>query len=61
MFSNPLFWEDDESKKDQFEKEINGLGYEISFGGRFSFSDSYNKGKAVKEFLKMVTLKKKNL
>ena len=60
MFSNPLFWEDDESKKDQFEKEINGLGYEISFGGRFfHLSDSYNKGKAVKEFLKMVNFKNK--
>ena len=35
MFSNPLFWEDKESKKDQFKKEINSLGYEMSFGGRF--------------------------
>ena len=30
MFSNPLFWEDEESKKEQFKKEINSLGYEMS-------------------------------
>ncbi len=59
MFSNPLFWEDEENKKDQFKKEINSLGYEISSGGRFlHLSDSYNKGKAVKEFLKMFKLKR---
>ena len=59
MFSNPLFWEDKESNKDAFKKEINSLGYEISYGGRFlHLSDSYNKGKAVEEFLKMLKLKK---
>ena len=26
MFSNPLFWEDEESKKNQFKKEINKFG-----------------------------------
>ena len=60
MFSNPLFWEDEESKKEKFEKEIKSLGYEMSFGGRFlHLSDSYNKGIAVKEFLKILRLKKK--
>ena len=49
MFSNPLFWEDEESKKEKFKKEVNSLGYEMSFGGRFlHLSDSYNKGIAVK-------------
>ena len=62
MFSNPLFWEDKESKKEQFKKEINSLGYEMSFGGRFlHLSDSYNKGIAVKEFLKILRLKKKKV
>ena len=59
MFSNPILWEDDDFKKDQFKSEINSLGYEVSFGGRFlHLSDSYNKGKAVKEFLSILNLKK---
>ena len=62
MFSNPLFWEDKESKKEQFKKEINSLGYEMSFGGRFlHLSDSYNKGIAVKEFLKILRLNEKKV
>ena len=59
MFSNPILWEDKETKKDQFSKEINSLGYEVSFGGRFlHLCDSYNKGKAVKEFLAILKLNK---
>ena len=47
-------------KKNQFKKEINSLGYEMSHGGRFlHLSDSYNKGLAVKEFLKILKIKKK--
>ena len=47
-------------KKNNLKKEINSLGYEMSFGGRFlHLSDSYNKGIAVKEFLKILRLKKK--
>ena len=60
MFTNPLCWEDAQIKKKQFEKEINNLGYEISHGGRFlHLCDSYNKGKAVKKFLKILNLQKK--
>ena len=59
MFSNPILWEDKETKKDQFSKEINSLGYEVSYGGRFlHLCDSYNKGKAVKEFLAILKLNK---
>ena len=59
MFSNPILWEDKETKKDQFSKEINSLGYEVSYGGRFlHLCDSYNKGKAVNEFLAILKLNK---
>ena len=59
MFSNPIFWEDQENKKDQFSKEINSLGYGVSFGGRFlHLCDSYDKGTAVKEFLAILKLNK---
>ena len=59
MFSNPILWEDEDIKKDQFKKEVKSLGYELSSGGRFlHLSDSYNKGKAVKEFLTMLNFKK---
>ncbi len=59
MFSNPILWEDKDTKKDQFRKEVNSLGYELSSGGRFMhLSDSYNKGKAIKELLTILNLKK---
>ena len=55
-----MFWQDEESKKDQFKR--NSLGYEMSYGGRFLYlSDSYNKGMAVKEFLKILRLKKETI
>ena len=36
MFSNPIYWEDSESNKKQFAKHVNKLGYNLSYGGRFT-------------------------
>ena len=53
MFSNPIYWEDSISNKKQFEKHVYQLGYNLSHGGRFTqFSIDYDKGKAIKKFLK---------
>ena len=63
MFSNPIFWEDSEKKIKKFEKEIKDCGFEMYLGGRFiHLSRSYDKGKAIQQFLKIITKKKiKNL
>ena len=58
MFSNPIYWEDSESNKKQFEKHVNKLGYNLSHGGRFThLSIDYDKGKAIKKFLKIFDVK----
>ena len=59
MFSNPLFWQDEESKKDKFKKEINSLGYEMSYGEGFHLSDSYNRRYGSKRIFKNIKVKKK--
>ena len=58
MFSNPIYWEDSESNKKQFEKHVHQLGYNLSHGGRFThLSIDYDKGKAIKKFLKIFDVK----
>ena len=59
MFSNPIYWQDTMSNKKLFEEHVYKLGYNLSHGGRFShFSIDYDKGKAIKKFIKIFDKKK---
>ena len=58
MFTDPIYWMDSEKKKKKFENEINLMGLKIEFGGRFMHvSQNFNKGMAVKQFLKIINIK----
>lgn len=57
LFTNPILWEDSESKFMDFKSEILSMNknYHVVKGGRFiHISDNYNKGTATKEFLKII-------
>ncbi len=54
LFSEPIYWEDSDNKFEEFKKQVELIGGLINVGGRFvHVTDGYDKGKAVKEFLKL--------
>ncbi len=55
-FTNPIFWEDSPERKKDFRSEIKSINanFDILEGGRFiHISDKYDKGLALKKFLKI--------
>ena len=55
-FTNPIFWEDSPDRKKDFRSEIKSINanFDILEGGRFiHISDKYDKGLALKKFLKI--------
>ncbi len=58
MFTDPIYWMDSENKIKKFQNEIYPMGLTIEFGGRFiHISQNFNKGMAVKQFLKIINIK----
>jgi len=62
LFTNPIYWEDTDSKIKLFISDINKISknFQISKGGRFyHLADNYDKGKAITKFLEITGVSKK--
>ena len=58
QFTNPILWRDSKEKIIDFKSEIKKINknFNVLVGGRFiHISDNYNKGKALKKFLEILT------
>ena len=61
LFSEPLYWNDTDQNLNLFKKKVKPLAGLINIGGRFiHITDGYDKGVAIKQFLKLMKVNNKN-